>query len=41
MSAGHEAVLIERDPTYAGVSRRLISEHQAELALESTILTLL
>ncbi|SFB78209.1 DNA modification methylase [Nocardioides terrae] len=41
MSAGHEAVLIERDPTYAELSRRLISEHQAELALESTILTLL
>lgn len=41
MSAGHEAVLIERDPTYAELSRRLISEHRANLALESTILTLL
>ncbi|MBD3947599.1 DNA-methyltransferase [Nocardioides ganghwensis] len=41
LSAGHKAVLIERDPTYAELSRRLISEHTSAMAFESTILTLL
>ncbi|CAN7241493.1 DNA-methyltransferase [Knoellia sp. LjRoot47] len=40
ISAGHRAVLIERDSTYADLSRRLTREHAASMAEERTKETL-
>lgn len=40
VSAGHRAVLIERDPTYAELSRRLTREHEAAVAYERSAATL-
>ena len=40
MSSGHKAVLIERDPVYAKLSRKLTTEHESVVAVERSTLPL-
>ncbi|WP_445255791.1 DNA-methyltransferase [Nocardioides aurantiacus] len=40
MTAGHKSVLIERDPTYAALSRRLTTEHEAARSIQRSTLAL-